>query len=68
MVEPAKTTWVAVPSAARADDVGEHAVVQLDGQPAGDLLALLGGGDQHGGRADFARTSSASTAAFGATR
>ena len=28
IVEPAKTTWVAVPSASSADDVGEDAVVE----------------------------------------
>ena len=49
------------------DGVGDQAGVGLDREPAGDLLALRRGGEQHRGRRGFC-TSCASTSALGATR
>ena len=68
MVEPAKTTCVRDAVGVQDDDVGEQPVVELDGDPAGDLLALLGWRRSAPRRATRAGPATARTVALGATR
>ena len=70
-VEPPNTGCSAVtgpPSAVDVGGVGDHAGAGLDRQPAGDLLALGAGGEQHRGRRGCRRPAARAPRPSGATR